>query len=157
MRWSSELSKLLTRAVGVVVAGCFAQAALAQSEPEFMDLQRYSMETPAIKSILSQGIMSAAAPGRLEPGSTIKRGDLLSPCSASSICRNQIKPGNSRTSIQPMLFTLPWKQLRPTWIRRCRAPTASSHQISPQVKGYRAHSRQLQWSGFWLTERNCSC
>jgi hypothetical protein len=53
MRRSNKVSKSLTAAVGVMLAGCLVQPVCAQSGPEFTDLQGYSMETPAIKNIVS--------------------------------------------------------------------------------------------------------
>lgn len=68
-------SKLLAAAVNVVLASALLQPVMGQNAPEFNDLHGYSMETPAIKNMVAQGIMSTTAPGTFEPGTAITRSD----------------------------------------------------------------------------------
>lgn len=75
MRRSHRISQLLATAASVMLGGFFVQPIQAQSEPEFTDLHGYSMEAPAIKAMVEQGIMTVTVPGKFDPGITVKRGD----------------------------------------------------------------------------------
>lgn len=79
MRQSHRISKLLATAASVLLGGFFVQPFQAQdgaqSGPEFTDLHGYSMEAPAIKNMVDQGIMNVTAPGKFDPGTTVKRAD----------------------------------------------------------------------------------
>ncbi len=75
MRQFHRISQLLATAASLMLGGFLVQPVQAQQEQEFTDLHGYSMETPAIKNMVAQGIMSATAPGMFEPGATLKRGD----------------------------------------------------------------------------------
>lgn len=79
MRQSHRISQLVASAATVMLVGFFVQPIQAQNgaqnDPQFTDLHGYSMEAPAIKAMVAQGIMSATAPGTFEPGTTLKRGD----------------------------------------------------------------------------------
>jgi S-layer homology domain len=71
----SRCGNLLIAAGSAMLVGFLAQPAWAQSAPEFTDLRGRSMEAAAIKNLVSQGVMSAAAPGKFDPEATMKRGD----------------------------------------------------------------------------------
>ena len=74
-QFSHRISRLLTTTAVAILATSLPHTAFAQQQPEFTDLGMSTAETPAIKNMAAQGVITAAAPGKFDPAAPMKRGD----------------------------------------------------------------------------------